>query len=69
MFNLPNTPVNSAVIMVSAGVLGVTGYFVRKSSSDRQHLIDAQLKMKEIDAEQQANTLSILKEMATKSFG
>lgn len=69
MPNLPETPVTSGAVLVGVGVLVVTGYFIKKSSDDRQHLIDTTLETKKIDAEQQALMLSRLQEMTTKSLG
>lgn len=68
MFSLPNTPINSALTAVAAGVLTVTAYFAKKRSEDHQHLVDTHLEMKKIDAESQANMLNSIKELTTKTL-
>lgn len=67
MPNLPDTPVNSLIGFAAIGVLGVTAYFVKKSSDDRQHLVNANTEMKKIDAETQANVLAQIKEMTSNN--
>lgn len=69
MPNLPETPISSGAVLVGVGVLAVTSYFIKKSSDDRQHLINTQLEQKKIDAEQQTAMLTRLQEMTTKSLG
>lgn len=66
--NLPDTPVTTLITVASAGVLGVTAYFVKKSSDDRKHLVNSHLRMKEIDAEVQANVLNQIKEITTNKI-
>lgn len=68
MFNLPDTPVNSVIAGATIGVLTVTAYFAKKKSEDQQHLVNTHLEMKRVDAEQQANMLTILKEMTSKTL-
>lgn len=68
MFNLPDTPINSAVVVAATGVLTVTAYAIKKRSQDHQHLINAHTETKKVDAEQQANMLNILKEMTSKTL-
>jgi len=43
--------------------------FLKGGINDRQHLINTTLEMKKIDAETQANTLTMLKEMTNKTLG
>lgn len=69
MPNLPETPVTSGAVLVGVGVLAVTGYFIKKSSDDRQHLINTSLETKKIDAEQQALMLTRMQEMTNKTLG
>lgn len=68
MPNLPETPVTSGAVLVGVGVLAITGYFIKKSSDDRQHLINTTLETKKIDAEQQTAMLTKLQEMTTKTL-
>jgi hypothetical protein len=68
MRTLPDTPINSSVVVAVSGVLTVVGYFVKKSSDDRQHLVNATLETKKIDADMQANMLNVMKEMTTKTL-
>lgn len=58
--NLPNTPVNSAALLASVGVFGVVGYFIKKSSDDRQHIATMNLEAKKLDAATQATVMTHL---------
>jgi hypothetical protein len=60
VINLPETPVNSSVILAATGLFAVTGYFIKKSSNDRQHLVNANLEAKKIDAQMQAEVMKHL---------
>lgn len=68
MFSLPNTPVNTVITVAVSGVLTVTAYFTKKSSEDRQHLVDTFKEMKQIDATSQATMLNSIKELTTKTL-
>jgi len=59
--NLPDTPVNSTVLIAAVGVFAVAGFFVKKSSDDRQHLANANLEAKRIDAQMQTEVITALR--------
>lgn len=65
-FNLPETPVNTVILVAAAGILGVSVFVIKKKSDDHQHLIDSTTETKKIDADIQANMLTILKDMTTR---
>lgn len=64
MINLPDTPVNSSVLLAATGVFACTAFFIKKSSNDRQHLVNANLEAKKIDAAIQSE---VMKHLTSKS--
>lgn len=48
--NLPDTPINSTVLLATAGLAGVAAYMIKRGSSDRQHQANVNLEIVKIVA-------------------
>lgn len=52
--NLPDTPINSTVLLATAAVAGVAAYMIKRSSADRQHQANVNLEILKIAADTKA---------------
>lgn len=68
MFNLPETPANTAITIGVVGTIALAGYCVKKKQQLESQIHDNYRQAKTVDADSQETMLKILKEMTSKTL-